>query len=331
MADVEDHERAQIIALLEQGLPSAEVARRLGTRTIRVAAIKAHMTMGSYADLSADRPGVSADVHGSGVRATLDDSQRAEIRALLADGLSTAEIARQLGVRPMRVAAIKAHVTMGTYGEISPSSTPPIAGDENATAGMGEAMAQAAQTPSERSAASSDARTGALQLDDEARSQTTELHRSDSAIQRAAESVILAKVSEHFAAAITPKVLTLPSGARVEVDGAAPDLPVFVEVFARQGTLKGGQQKKVCQDALKLITIGRTHPNAQLVIAFADEDAAADASRGTWVAEALATWAVQVLIVDLIPSVAIPHPASSTSRPSQSPNRAFCGIAGSSE
>jgi hypothetical protein len=178
---------------------------------------------------------------------------------------------------------------------------------------MGEAMAQAAQTPSERSAASSDARTGALQLDDEARSQTTELHRSDSAIQRAAESVILAKVSEHFAAAITPKVLTLPSGARVEVDGAAPDLPVFVEVFARQGTLKGGQQKKVCQDALKLITIGRTHPNAQLVIAFADEDAAADASRGTWVAEALATWAVQVLIVDLIPSVAIPHPASSTS------------------
>jgi DNA-binding CsgD family transcriptional regulator len=134
MADVEDHERAQIIALLEQGLPSAEVARRLGTRTIRVAAIKAHMTMGSYADLSADRPGVSEDVHGSGVRATLDDSQRAEIRALLAEGLSTAEIARQLGVRPMRVAAIKAHVAMGTYGEISPSSTP-IAGDENACQG----------------------------------------------------------------------------------------------------------------------------------------------------------------------------------------------------
>jgi hypothetical protein len=50
---------------------------------------------------------------------------------------------------------------------------------------------------------------------------------------------------------------------------------------------------------VKLITIGRTHPNAQLVIAFADEDAAAYASRGTWVAEALATWAAQVLIVDI--------------------------------
>lgn len=42
--------------------------------------------------------------------------QRQAIRALLADGLGNQEIAAQLGVSPGTMAAIKAHMTMGTYG-----------------------------------------------------------------------------------------------------------------------------------------------------------------------------------------------------------------------
>jgi hypothetical protein len=42
--------------------------------------------------------------------------QRQAIRSLLADGLDNQEIAAQIGVSPGTVAAVKAHMTMGTYG-----------------------------------------------------------------------------------------------------------------------------------------------------------------------------------------------------------------------
>jgi transcriptional regulator with XRE-family HTH domain len=45
----------------------------------------------------------------------MDSQQRDEIRDLLADGLSSVEIAEQLGIPKMRVAAVKAHTTLGTY------------------------------------------------------------------------------------------------------------------------------------------------------------------------------------------------------------------------
>lgn len=125
------------------------------------------------------------------------------------------------------------------------------------------------------------------------------LHLSDSAVQRRAETAILSKVAEHFATPLAPKTFTLRAGTRVQIDGAAADNSLFVEVFARQGFLKGGQQKKVSQDGFKLITIAREHPEARLVLAFADEEAAAYATRGTWVSEALATWGVTVLVVDI--------------------------------
>lgn len=44
----EDSDRDEIRRLLESGLPSGHIARRLGVPTMRVAAIKAHMTMGTY-------------------------------------------------------------------------------------------------------------------------------------------------------------------------------------------------------------------------------------------------------------------------------------------
>lgn len=52
-------------------------------------------------------------------------------------------------------------------------------------------------------------------------------------------------------------------------------------------------------DALKLVTIARTRPGAKLIIAFADEDAAAYATTGTWVSKALALWGIEVLVAEL--------------------------------
>jgi len=127
-------------------------------------------------------------------------------------------------------------------------------------------------------------------------------HLSDSAIQREAEPLILAEVSTIVGKDLAPRTLCLENGARVQVDGADANESVLVEIFAHQGPLKGGQKKKVSQDALKLITLRRNRPEAQLILAFADEQAAAYANTGTWVSAALAAWDVRVLVVELDPA-----------------------------
>lgn len=91
----------------------------------------------------------------------------------------------------------------------------------------------------------------------------------------------------------------MEGGARVDLDGAADDDSIFVEVFAHQGPLKGGQIHKVARDALKLITLGRQYPKARLIIALADEDAARFTAGKGWLAEALRAWNIDVVVVDV--------------------------------
>ena len=124
-------------------------------------------------------------------------------------------------------------------------------------------------------------------------------HQSDSHEQRDAETLILAGLASELGTALTPRSLSLAEGARVDVDGVAHDESIFVEVFARQGRLKGAQFHKVARDALKLITLARDRPGARLIIAFGDETAAACVTRGSWLAEALRSWGIEVFVVDL--------------------------------
>jgi hypothetical protein len=124
-------------------------------------------------------------------------------------------------------------------------------------------------------------------------------HQSDSFEQRTAEPLILAGVSKIVGVELAPRSLRLDGGARVDVDGVAPDESVFVEVFAHQGRLKGAQFHKVARDALKLITLGRSRAGSKLIIAFGDPDAAACVTGASWLSEALSSWKIEVLIVDL--------------------------------
>ena len=124
-------------------------------------------------------------------------------------------------------------------------------------------------------------------------------HASDSHEQRLAEPLILASVGKELRVELAPRSLRLEHGARVDVDGVAPDESVLVEVFAHQGRLRGGQFHKVARDALKLITLKRTRPAAQLVLAFGDPDAAACVTGTSWLAEALRAWEVAVLVAEL--------------------------------
>jgi hypothetical protein len=87
----------------------------------------------------------------------------------------------------------------------------------------------------------------------------------------------------------------LPNGSRPEVDAVSVDGLTLVEIYAHQGPLKGGQVHKVARDALKLITVGREIPEAQLHIAFASESARKSVTG--WLAEALGTWGIQTQVV----------------------------------
>jgi len=119
-------------------------------------------------------------------------------------------------------------------------------------------------------------------------------HVSDSAVQRRAEAVIRDRLAERLRVPLAARTIKLAAGAPVEVDAASPDGSVLAEIFARQGELKGGQQKKVAIDTLKLITVRREHPDTRLVIAFADEEASRYATGGGWIAQALRSWNVDV-------------------------------------
>jgi hypothetical protein len=127
-------------------------------------------------------------------------------------------------------------------------------------------------------------------------------HQSDSAAQRMAEPLILAGAAKRLGVDLAPATLKLDGGARVDVDGVNLDHQTFVEIFARQGALKGAQFHKVARDALKLITIARAYDNATTAIAFGSAGAAVCVTGSSWLAEALKTWGVKVIVVELDPA-----------------------------
>jgi hypothetical protein len=107
-------------------------------------------------------------------------------------------------------------------------------------------------------------------------------HQSGSGTQLRAEQLILDKLKDQLDADLEPRSLQLPGGSRVDVDGVSADESVFIEIFARQGKLKGGQRRKVAQDALKLITLARSRPNARCIIAFGDTEAEQCVAGDSW-------------------------------------------------
>ena len=54
---------------------------------------------------------------------------------------------------------------------------------------------------------------------------------------------------------------------------------------------------------IKLITIRRERSEAKLYIAFADHEASLYATGGGWVAQALRTWKVEVVVIDISPEL----------------------------
>lgn len=110
---------------------------------------------------------------------------------------------------------------------------------------------------------------------------------------------MLDAVGQQVGATVIPARVDFPGGSYANVDGVSEDPLVFVEVFAHQGPLKGGQRHKIAGDVLKLVTLGRAYPAARLVLALASHETARQVTNRGWLAEAVRTWGVEVVVVDL--------------------------------
>jgi hypothetical protein len=120
--------------------------------------------------------------------------------------------------------------------------------------------------------------------------------------QRDAERAMLDLLSQQLGQELNPATLTVPSGERVEVDGADAELSVLVECWAHQGPPKSAQRHKVLADAFKLSWISTTiYPRPRLILCLSDPLAAAPFVPGarSWAARALQDLGLIISVVDL--------------------------------
>lgn len=132
-----------------------------------------------------------------------------------------------------------------------------------------------------------------------------EANAGDSEVQRAAESVMLGLLAEQLGTPLAPRRLYHPTGARVEIDGAADDLSILAECWAHQGPAKVAQKYKLVNDATKLAWVaGWLTPRPQrLLLCVSDEDAVRHLRGLSWQGQAIAAVGVEIVVVDLPPDV----------------------------
>jgi hypothetical protein len=129
-----------------------------------------------------------------------------------------------------------------------------------------------------------------------------ELPPGSSREQRDAERVMLDLLGQQLGRELNPARLAVPSGERVEVDGADAGRSVLVECWAHQGPPKSAQRHKVLADAFKLTWIATTmYPKPQLILCLSDPLAAAPFLPGarSWAARAFQDLGVTISVVDL--------------------------------
>lgn len=133
---------------------------------------------------------------------------------------------------------------------------------------------------------------------------TDEPLAGDSLEQRVAEGAMLELLVRALGYPLRKERLTAPDGSVADFDGWSADPPTLVEAWAHQGPPKSAQKLKVMTDALKLVWGQRTFvPGARLILLLGDEAAASHFRGGSWMASALRSFGVEIVVVDLPPIV----------------------------
>lgn len=95
----------QVVRLINRGIPHLRISRQTGYRPIQIAAIAAHITMGTYQRRRRARwnPDLAS-------RKT-----RIRLMRMIESGWDNERISRATGIPLSSIPAFKAHVTMETY------------------------------------------------------------------------------------------------------------------------------------------------------------------------------------------------------------------------
>lgn len=121
-------------------------------------------------------------------------------------------------------------------------------------------------------------------------------YKSSSHEQQEAEKELLHSFSKTYK--LTEEKPVFPDGFSCQPDGTYKDDKgqwVWVEVYARQGRLKGAQPKKVCTDILKLITAEKILKQpVQKYILFGSEEAMKCFQNNSWHRRAAEEWDIKL-------------------------------------
>lgn len=121
-------------------------------------------------------------------------------------------------------------------------------------------------------------------------------HKSTSTVQGEVEVAMLEILSSTLGRPLEKRSVAY-HGAKMEIDGVDVDETVFVEAFARLGTFKSGQRRKVATDILKFVALQSDQPGARFILAFVDDQA--KASVVGWVQAVVEHHGIELTVVDI--------------------------------
>lgn len=125
-------------------------------------------------------------------------------------------------------------------------------------------------------------------------------HPSASSAQQAAEVELVQGVAEDLGVSLSSATLSLADGVTVEFDGYSETDRVLCEAFARVGSLKAGQKRKLTADVLKLVLAGRLLGGAWRKIIVVSSSAAQSWLLGrSWQALAVREFGIEVSCIEL--------------------------------
>ncbi len=125
-------------------------------------------------------------------------------------------------------------------------------------------------------------------------------HPGDSPEQRAAEETLIAGLARGLGVMLAKKLIALPEGGVLEIDGVSASPPIICEAWAHLGSAKTAQKHKLLTDAFKLIYAAQFLPKeTRKVIVVADPKAVRHLDGKGWMAQTLRASRVEIEVVDL--------------------------------
>ena len=122
----------------------------------------------------------------------------------------------------------------------------------------------------------------------------------DSSEQRYAEKLMLDWLSERLGVKLAKKRFSLPGGGWLEVDGGSKSPSILCEAWAHLGPPKSAQKQKVMADAFKLLYASQLGSGpVQMILLFADSEAARHFKGDSWMAQALRASGIEVHVAEL--------------------------------